>query len=258
MNIRNRINMLCLVISSMVVISCSDGSIKCTLKGEVIDRPQSCRLILLKQGESPNIHGIDIPIINGKFEYVLNCKHEEQYKLVFYEEIEQGSFSVIEFFSEHGVINFTLYSNDQYKKNIIEGGKLNKEYQDYFSKILKVQEEEDYEEDLIAKVEQYLEGNYSEVLKKHEALENDIFAKIELLSEEGFDISPIIKAMTDSANYVYNEKILHWGLQYTKEHPTIVGYSILLSNVNFIATVNRNFQQTHDILPFLKCVSNDF
>jgi len=54
------------------------GSIKCTLKGEVIDRPHSSRLMLSKSGDDLRIaQWISIPIRDGKFEYVLNCDYEE-------------------------------------------------------------------------------------------------------------------------------------------------------------------------------------
>ena len=97
----NRINKLCLLVSSALVISCSNqstGFIKCTLEGEVIDRPKSSRFILYKQGEDPRIHGIDIPIVNGKFEYVLNCEHVERYELAFNDEYESGSWKPMSFF----------------------------------------------------------------------------------------------------------------------------------------------------------------
>ena len=263
MNIKNSISVLCLVLSCILVIfGCNlqpSGSIKVTLKGVVIDRPQSTQLILQKQSENTRWKDeVLIPIINGRFEYVLICDNEELYNLAFYEDYLTGSYRMVEFFSEHSIINFTLHPSDQYRKNIVQGGKLNMEYQDYFSRVLKVQEEEDYENELFAKVEQYLEDNYSEVLKKHNATENDLLAKIELLSEEGFDIFSVIETMGDAANNAYNEKMLHWNLQYAKEHPNIVGYSVLLSQVRFIVAVSRGTRQFHDISPFLEVYQTIF
>jgi len=92
-----------------------------------------------------------------------------------------------------------------------------------------------------------LKDNYSEILKKHEALEIDIFAKIELLIENGVDIFPSIDAIQNS---VYQKKET-WKLQYVKEHPTIVGYSLLVSSVQFF--LSTRFQQpTIDVAPYLE------
>ena len=57
------------------------GSIKCTIKGVVIDRPQSSELRLLKNGEDlHSSEGISIPIHNGEFEYTFYCNQEELYQ----------------------------------------------------------------------------------------------------------------------------------------------------------------------------------
>jgi thiol-disulfide isomerase/thioredoxin len=249
MNIKNRIKTICLLAASMFVISgCNQsiGAIKCTLKGEVIDRPQSSQLLLLKHGESPiDNNGVYIPINNGKFEYILNCKYEEKYYLAFSEELGQGQYRVVEFFSEHGVINFTLHPSDQFKKNIVEGGELNREYQDYFSKVNELSDAED--DKISTKVEQYLNDNYSEALKKHDALDKDVFAKIELLMGDGFDIYPNIEAVQNS---VYQETST-WKAQYVREHPSIAGYSILVSAVEFYLAT-RFQQQTPDVTPYVE------
>ena len=255
MDVINRISKLCLIVSSMLVMSgCTQttGSIKVTLKGEVIDRPQSSQLLLLKQGETPTNHdGVHIPINNGKFEYTLNCKHEEKYQLVFSEELEQSEIRLVEFFSEHGIINFKLYPSDQFKKNIVEGGKLNREYQDYLSKAFDLYDAE--EDEIIAQVEQYLKDNYNEVLKKHDALENDIFSKIEQLIEDGFDIYPKLEAIQDS---VYQKRDT-WKLQFVQEHPSIVGYSMLVSSIEFFLAT-RYQQQTIDVAPYLEMYQSIF
>ena len=183
MNIRNRIKTLCLVIFSLLVIfgcnSQATGSIKCTLEGKVIDRPQSSQIILLKGMENSfESQGISIPIHNGEFEYTFNCDQEELYKLVFYDEQVQKRIWEVFFMAEHGVINFTLYPLDQRFENIVEGGSLNKEYWDFL---------------------------------------------IERFSKQ-FD------------NF---QEYFLWALQYAKERPNIVGYSILVSIAQeFIANMS--------------------
>ena len=217
------------------------GNIKSTLKGVVKDRPQSRRLLLLKQGEDPRINAVDIPIKGGKFEYILNCEYEEQYDLIFYDEFEQGSFRPVSFFSEHGVINFTLHPTDQFDKNIVEGGKLNKEYWDYFSKVLNTSKA------VLDAYNAYLVDNYSEVLKKHGALEKDFNEKIKQLSKEGINVSQALKAISETTS----QEMSQWQLQYIKENPTIVGYSILFSRASSLVQGNRFLQETNDISPYV-------
>ena len=238
---KSSISTLCLLVSSILVISgCTTGAIKCTLKGEVMDRPQSSRVILYKQSEDPRIHAIDIPIVNGKFEYVLNCEHEERYELVFNDDFESGSFMPVSFFSERGVINFVLYPTDRFNENKINGGKLTREYWDYFSKVLNVNKAVENA------FNAYLEDNYSEILNKHGALKKDFNEKLRLLNKDGINVSSALKSISDST---YREFDI-WQLQYIKENSTIVGYSILLSTAGSLVQRNRIFQETNDISPY--------
>jgi len=229
MNIRNRIRSLFLAVSSMLVLlSCIQSTvpIKCTLKGVVIDRPQSSQILLLKHGDDPRINAVYIPINDGKFEYVLNCEHEEQYEIIFNDEFERGSVRLVSFFSERGVINFTLYPEDRFIENIVEGGKLTKEYRNHLIPILKKYEE--IEKEFLVKSKQYLEENFGEVLNKNETLEDDLRSKVEQLDKNGIDIEPVIQAITEMQQSLYqevNREIKLLTLQFIKEHPTIAGYS---------------------------------
>ena len=224
MNIRYRIRAFCLIVSSLLVMSSysqSAGSINVRLRGEIIDRPQSSRLLLKKEGEDPrSIEVISIPIVNGKFEYDLNCDHEELYELVFYDEFQRGIWRSVEFFSEHGIINFTLHPDDRFEMNKVEGGKNNREYRDY----------------------------YSIGSKKEETITNELMAKIEEATKEGLNVDSIAEALQYSAF----QEMLRWQLQYIREHPTIVGYGILMS-------ATRNVLQTpFDISPYAEAYQTIF
>ncbi len=229
------------------------GIIKCTLKGEVIDRPQSSKLLLIKSGKDPRTSALNILINDGKFEYDLNCEYEEKYELIFNDEVEKGAFRSVSFFSESGVIKFILYPTDRYNENKIDGGKLTREYLDYFKQISTKQDKTEHE--FISKSKQYLEDNYGELLSKHETLEDDdLKATVELLEKDGVDIEPVIQAITEIEDSLYreaNQEIEHFPLQYIKEHPGIVGYSILLSEASSKIQRNRIFQETNDISPYI-------
>jgi thiol-disulfide isomerase/thioredoxin len=111
--------------------------IRCTVRGTVVDRPYSNRLMLLKLGDDPRTaNAPQIPIRNGKFEYTFECDHEEMYNLIFLDELEQGSFYGNMFLSETGTIEFILYpEDDAHKKNRVEGGALNEEYRRFRAKL---------------------------------------------------------------------------------------------------------------------------
>jgi len=221
------------------------------LKGEVIDRPQSSRFILYKQNEDPRIHGIDIPIVNGKFEYVLNCEHVERYELAYNDEYESGSWRPIVFFSERGVINFTLHPRDRFNEDKIEGSKLTRGYWDYLNPILNKYEVVNKE--FLTKSKRYLEDNFGEVLNNQETLEEDIRVKVEQLDKDGVDIEPIIEHINKMEQSLYqevNQAINLLTLQYIKENSTIAGYSVLVTEARSLVQRNRHFQETNDITPY--------
>ena len=185
---KNFITTFCLLV--LTISNITAGSIITTLKGEVIDRPQSRHVMLGKRFECLESRGIEIPIVNGKFEHILNSEHEEEYWLVFSDEWEDGAFIPIRFFSESATIYFTLYPKDRaFEENKIEGGKLSMEFWDYNNRMRNIS--------------------------------NEVYAILEQISEE----------IWDSIRDICHKKMFQLRLQYIKENPTLVGYSILLSEV---------------------------
>ena len=114
-------------------------TIRCTLKGEVIDR-DSKELILAKVTEDLRNSGVIdiIPIQNGKFEYQLTSDFSEAYQLVFQEEHQRGAWKPIIFFPEEESVTFKLFPADEVEKNEIMGGDLNKAYQEIIQPINKM------------------------------------------------------------------------------------------------------------------------
>ncbi|MDR0422595.1 MAG: TlpA family protein disulfide reductase, partial [Proteiniphilum sp.] len=102
--------------------------VQCLLKGEVINRPQSNRIALLKQGEDFRTAKVTyIPILDGKFEYMLYADYEEAYQLIFCDEISQGAWRPVNFIAESGTCRFTLHSAgihddspDEWEKNSVQ------------------------------------------------------------------------------------------------------------------------------------------
>ena len=74
---------------------------------------------------------LEIPVENGVFEQSLELKHPEGYYLLIGEARENSSGRIMPLLLEEGVIDLKIYPEDEFKKNVVEGGNLNKEYQDY-------------------------------------------------------------------------------------------------------------------------------
>ena len=230
------------------------GNIKCTLKGEVIDRPQSSQLILLKEGEDFRVNGISIPIQDGKFEYVLNCDHEELYQLVFNDELARGAWRPIVFISEQGVVHFTLHPPEQFGMNRVEGGKLNEGHLNFQIEERKMFESFAYT--LNAKIEQlqndnkYFTPEAQSLIEQMRASTDDnerrtLSGQLQKLRNERLDITLAAREVMASGDSL-TLTAFHRRLLYAKEHPDIVGYSILISTFKDIV---RNFKS--DILPFI-------
>jgi len=117
---------------SSVFLNLNAQEITCKLKGTVNGRDTK-ELLLVKAIDDPRFNGISIPIINNQFEFNLNAPHLEEYRLIFKEELERGSFRPIAFFPDTSVIEFSLYPRRDFSQTTIVGGQLNKTKQLYES-----------------------------------------------------------------------------------------------------------------------------
>jgi len=215
----------------------SAAPIHCLIKGEVIDRPQSNRLILTKAGGDARVSAIYIPIRNGKFEYELNCQNREAYELIFYEENLNGVWRPITFFAESGTISFKLFPMDLFFKNEIEGGRLNGEYSQYLA-----DRDSLFQITAIRKQEKSLENNnkyYSEVamnLKKQIEATKDQHALDSLhilvnkLNNSGEIYTPEARNLEKQSQEL-NLKCKEWELKYIQEHHSLVSYYLLINKM---------------------------
>ena len=117
----------------MMIISCNSIEKKYIIKGKTIG-VNSESIILLKAGESFLYEGIDIPITDSLFECQIEIDYPEAYRLML-GKARQGGGRYQIFFAEPGETHITLYPEVEFDKNIVLGGKLNKEYKDYQEKI---------------------------------------------------------------------------------------------------------------------------
>ena len=215
----------------------ADKHVKCILKGVVIDRPYSSRLVLSKEGEDlRTAKVIYIPIHDGEFEYTLNCDVEESYELTFYEEHMNGAWRPSKFIAENGEINFKLYPKDDFKNNVIKGGALNDEktlLDNMFT--YKYHEIED-EMKTLEEGGRFYTKESTELRNQIDNMERDDPKRKELI-EKYQDLNNNGKNLTEEATVLINKykdisfEEYEADLKYARENQNIIGYNIVMQEI---------------------------
>ena len=256
----------------------STAPIHCLIKGEVIDRPQSHRLILIKADGDQRISPTYISIKNGKFEYELNCQNLEAYELIFLDENQNGMWQPITFFAEPGTVSLKLYPMDRFKETVVIGepktitslnsellghsekvidkGQLNREWAQYITLKDSLRNSGDIakEKERIAKEDERLNNENlrytdaaKEIMKQFDPktdrrVSDSLVVLINKLQETGGLFTSEAMALDDQSKKM-NEQYLKFELQYIRENTSIVGYSLLLS------TTTIALQHFKDLVP---------
>ncbi|MDR3366148.1 MAG: redoxin domain-containing protein [Prevotellaceae bacterium] len=239
------------------------AAIRCRLKGEVVNRPQSSRLVLLRQGEDfRTTKATYIPVRNGKFEHALCCDHEEAYTLTFYDEYLNGAWRPIPFIAEQGEIHFTLHPADEWKSNVTTGGAANREMQAaqklIGDKIDMLYDSLNIRIGALEKAEKYYTAEAAELTKQIEASATDdpkreeLFRQYMALRDAEKCLTPEGNALKEEGNAIAKKKV-DMELAYAKENTTIAGYSLLVANIQ------RAIEQTKsDAAPMLEIYANAY
>ena len=217
----------------------SNAPVQCLIRGEVIDRPNSNRLMLLKEGGDARMSSIYIPIIDGKFEYQLNVNVEETYDLIFVDEDLNGAWRPITFFAENGTVSMKLYPMDRHLENVIEGGLLNKKYADH--KKLRVSLfQEGWDElrkewyDLYEKgtAESPAAKEINKLLGESEDgnVRDSLYRCLDALQKTKEHLSEEGKAL-DGKSEIFQRKQLEWELDVLNNNVSLVNYAIIAQNL---------------------------
>ncbi len=101
------------------------------INGEVIGS-NTKSIILMKPNQDMRFDSlIEIPVENGKFYYESKLKNPEAVTLLLGEAKENGGGRIMPLFLENNKIDLTIHSENDFDKNKVIGGELNKEYQIY-------------------------------------------------------------------------------------------------------------------------------
>jgi len=207
--------------------------IHCLIKGTVIDRPYSNRIILTKYNGDIKFTGINIPIRNGKFEYELNCQSSDLYRLLFYEEQRNGYPAY--FFAESGIVTLKLFPMNLHFKNKVTGGLLNREYSQFNAlrdslfggkDIDKEKEKLEKEDRVFTEAGKQIKAKIKAERDEH-ALDS-LVVVARKLHELGNALTPEAQALQDKEIKMGKDWRI-WEIDYIRTHSTLIGYRLLLN-----------------------------
>ncbi len=234
---RNIILIIALFIILPVISCSSDKEITCTIKGRVIGR-NSEAILLTKATDDPRFGQITIPIKDSTFEYKLVIPQTECYSLIFKDEWDKGFMRSIYFFPEKGVVNFKLYTFDEFSKNQVNGGKLNEEYSNYRETVENKLEEmyKPTNESITAlRNENKFFSEQAIHLQKEIEQSKDpdtkkvLDMKYEELSSSGEDLTPAGKILREK-NEATTREFFIMRKDFVEHHPSIVSYFLLFQD----------------------------
>jgi thiol-disulfide isomerase/thioredoxin len=217
--------------------SCKNNN-RCVINGRVHGISNKA-VVLLKAGEDGRPlfgEGIDIPIKeDSTFHYELTLNNPEGCHL-FLDNIRKvgGRFMLI--MLEPGVINITVYPENEFDRNTIEGGKLNRQILEYNT--LYSQEQNEIERfinsknDSLENVGNYYSATAKDLIKQ----KNDAKSKEEWkeFDDKLFSLQKAKLDLSDPAIQIYNEyKVKQRRLnkkqcEYIRQNQSIVSYYLLI------------------------------
>ncbi|WP_316819224.1 TlpA disulfide reductase family protein [Pedobacter nyackensis] len=213
----------------------------CQITGTVLNS-ETKSILLVKPNQNMTFDKIiEIPVVNGKFHFETKLKNPETVNLFLGEAKDNGGGRYMRLFLENEKIVLTIYPENDFDKNIIQGGRLNAEYSKYNQAIdLKFRDRYKLLNDSVKKLhenKQYNSIQMNEVLaeldKSKSQDENIIlYKKMDDLRKKGLDKMPQARILSDKLETLRREVKLY-EQSYILQNPTIVSYAIILNNLIF-------------------------
>jgi thiol-disulfide isomerase/thioredoxin len=249
---------------------------KCTLKGVVIDR-ESKSLFLQKVSDhqSREPQRLTIPITNHSFDFAFEVNDTEAYELIFADEWEAAVYNPIVFFPTSSVVNFKLYPQAQFAKDIVSGGELNKEYADYKNKLQNTfgvrQKHISTAIDSLNNLNAYRSLARDSIMtairgKNHADLDPGVWKRLTLMEETGEAYTPQGNKLRKEEAQIDVDKE-KWEYAYINQHNTIFSYYLMLKDILYITKENTallgdikgaypNFALKYPAHPYTKIFNN--
>lgn len=210
------------------------------LDGTVIGT-ETKSILLLKPGQALRFDSIiEIPVHDGKFHYEATLQYPEAVDLIFSEIRSKGKGRNMTLFLENVPIRLTLYSEDNFDKNSVEGGLLNAAYQKY-SKEMKAkfdyrfQAIEDSMRVLYENGELYTDAML-DIVSKLESKDipsedrKALYQQLEHLQKTGANLTPKAKLLKEREDTI-NKEVRAMRQAYIERNPNLVSYSFFLKDL---------------------------
>ena len=125
-------NIVTLIISIVCFFdSFSQTKKELELNGKLIN-VDTKSVYLVQLGQDTRFDNIlEIPVVNGKFQYKASIENTIVVELCLPESVKNGAYRVLPVFLENEKINLTIYPENEFDNNIVEGGYLNQKYKTY-------------------------------------------------------------------------------------------------------------------------------
>lgn len=195
----------------------------CFLTGKVFDR-DSKLLLLCKTTEDVRNRKIEIPINeDGTFSFNLQYEVQEQYDLIFKDELDNSVWRPTSFFPDSDTVKFELHPMREAHNNLINGGRLNLEKSTF-----------------IHEQKKYFEKEYRYWSKKRDSLRKNNDLNSEQMNIINLKMDSIRKSTVQyNRNYIANK-------------PTIFGYSIFLRMLDQAKMTNTSLDTLNKYFNILK------
>ncbi|NHE55961.1 TlpA disulfide reductase family protein [Cyclobacterium plantarum] len=233
------------------------------INGKVIGT-ETASILLRKPNQDMRFDSlIEIPIVNGKFHLESKLENPEAVKLFLGEAKENGGGRYMPLFLENDKINLTIHSEEEFDKNIIEGGDLNAQYKKFKENVeRKFNDRIKPLQDSIGELFKSDEYNsdkakllYAELRETKSQDEKLVInKKLDHLEKLGQKLSPKAKELKDKMQPIAEEHKM-FQQDYIENNPTIVSYSFLLRELIYnkesidINSAKKSFQILSKAIP---------
>lgn len=265
MNVFSRLTLL--ILSTLFFNFSSKEEKTCQIAGTVINSDTQS-ILLVKPSQDWRFDPIiEIPVINGKFNFKTKLENPEAVKLFLGEAREKGGGQYMTLFLENEEIILTIHPEGDFDKNTAQGGQLNAEYSSYKQavelKFMNRIKPLDDSANVLFKNNQFHSTRMKEVLaelEKTTSQDKNIihYRKLDELREKGLDMTPEAKVLSDKRNEIIKE-LKAYQQNYIEQNPTLVSYSFFLQDlffdkksidINFAKSNYKNLSQHHPDHPY--------
>ncbi|WP_018339149.1 TlpA disulfide reductase family protein [Butyricimonas synergistica] len=232
----------------------------CVIKGKVVDRPWSHRLVLMEYDADSRVQEpkVIIPVRDGEFTYVHEVDECKMYQLIFADELAKSAYRPIHFFAEPGVVDIEICFEDGGFVPKIHGGSINGEYQMYLKdkegrfhfQALSAQYDSLVRQDLyftpLAKELQQLMFQFQEDRLKLDSL-NAVYLRLE---KEKKVYTAQVMALNEK-NKCLRVQEQKWKEDYIDRNPSLVSYFLLMDDLRCLMKYRvHGFPGEFDMLSF--------